>query len=75
MSTAILLKSRQCGSSVALLFLIGAAGPEIDLPAVPSEVTPPLPGDREILAPAAEVLKRRRPFRKSKGGARDTAKK
>jgi len=49
--------------------------PEIDLLATPSEVTPPLPGDREILAPAAEVPKRRRPFRKPKGGSRDTAKK
>ena len=57
-------------------FLGGAsAKPEIDLPAVHSEVAPPLPGDRDILAPVADVLKRRRPFRKSKGAARDTAKK
>lgn len=42
---------------------------EVSLPAILPEITPPLPGACEILAPVAEALKRRRPFRKSKGGA------
>lgn len=45
--------------------------PEVSLPAILPEITPPLPGVCEILAPVTEVLKRRRPFRKSKNGRRE----